>query len=94
MISRIATLNVNYPEGPLSDALEALVQQSLPRLPGLEEATSVAERLAVYSKAIKAQREKFIALHGDAFGVAPARLQRGALASRSIPIHRLLASAD
>jgi hypothetical protein len=93
MVSTIAAITIGYPEGPLSDALEVAVQQSLPRLPGLEGATSLAERMDVYSTAVKVQREQFIALYGDAFGAQSARLLRGASASRAQPVHRAHAAA-
>lgn len=84
----IAAIAIGYPEGPLSEALEDAVQQSLPRLPGLEEAKSAAERLVVYSKTVQAQREQFIGVYGDAFGSQPLRLLHGEGATRAHPVHR------
>lgn len=88
MQSTIAAIAIGYPEGPLSDAMEAAVQQSLPRLPGLEEASSAAERLVVFSKAVQLQRERFIDVNGNAFGTQLVRPSRGEFVTHSHPVHR------
>lgn len=67
-IHLVAVTDINYPDGPLADALEAQIEQCLPDLPGLEDATTPEERLAVYARAIGEQRAGFVAVYGDAFG--------------------------
>lgn len=63
-----AALPIDYPEGPIADALEAEVQRSLPQLSGLEGAQNEGERMEIYARAIDEQRDEFIAMYGDAFG--------------------------
>lgn len=68
IVRPVVVLSINYPEGPIAEALEAQVQQTLPPLSGLDQAQTEGDRLAVYARAIDAERDEFIAMYGDAFG--------------------------
>jgi len=57
IVRPIAVLSIDYPEGPIADAIEAEVQQSLPPVSGLEGARTENERSEAYSRAIDAQRD-------------------------------------
>lgn len=62
-------VDLDFPEdGPIADALEALVAGTLPAIPGLCEDMSADERAQVMSTTIASQRVAFIAMHGDLFG--------------------------
>lgn len=76
IVRPIAVLSIDYPEGPIADAIEAEVQQSLPPVSGLEGARTENERLEAYARAIDAQRDEFIAMYGDAFGWEKRRVPR------------------
>lgn len=59
----------DFPEdGPIADALEALVAGTLPAIPGLHDGLSADQRAQVMSTTIAAQREAFVARYGDPFG--------------------------
>lgn len=66
-----------YPEGPMSEAIEAQIARTLPPLAGLDAATTLTERVKVYEQAIEVQLAEFVALHGNPFG------QEQAIATRS-----------
>ncbi|WP_150124105.1 hypothetical protein [Cupriavidus nantongensis] len=68
IVRPIAVLSINYPEGPIADAIEAEVQQFLPPVSGLDGALTESERLEAYARAIHEERSEFIAMYGDAFG--------------------------
>ena len=55
-------------DGPIADALEALVADTLPVIPGLHDTMSNTERDQVISATIAAQREAFVRIWGNAFG--------------------------
>jgi hypothetical protein len=61
-------LHIDYPDGVIADELEAKIAADLPALPGLDQAGTQQERLAVYAAAIEEQREDFVDRYGDAFG--------------------------
>jgi len=64
----VPVFDIDYPEGPLADALEAEVERKLPPLPGLTQAATQDERLAIYAAAIEAQRADFVDMYGCPFG--------------------------
>jgi hypothetical protein len=83
--------NIDYPDGPLADALEAEVAATLPPLAGLQEASTLEQRMAIYAKAIEAQREAFIETHGCQFGWEKRSAPREE--SAGVPAARLLLPA-
>lgn len=64
----LPSIDIDYPEGPLADRLEAEARRSLPHVRGLDEAQTEAERMQVYAQVIEEQRDDFIGMYGDAFG--------------------------
>jgi hypothetical protein len=80
-IRPVGVLEVNYPEGPLADALEAQIETSLPPIAGLDSAASQGERLKIYEAEIRQQREEFTAMYGDPFGWEKRSEPRGAVAA-------------
>lgn len=60
--------SIDYPDGPMADALEAQISQSLPAVEGLSEAETQAERMMAYDCAIRKQFKEFVDLYGDPFG--------------------------
>lgn len=71
--------SLDYPDGPIADALEAQIERTLPPLAGIASAECQSDRLAVYAQAIKVQMSEFVAMHGDPFGrVRPLQVARKA----------------
>lgn len=56
------------PDGPLADAIEAALQNSLPAIHGMDEAHTPEERLACYQRETDFQRASFVELYGEPFG--------------------------
>jgi hypothetical protein len=68
-VSRVVPVaTIDYPEGPMADALEAEVQRTLPPLPGFDPQASQEQRVAVYESLIAQQRADFIEMYGCPLG--------------------------
>ena len=68
VLQKLPEISASYPDGLIGDALERHIEQSLPKIHELEQATNQSERLAVLNALVARQQAAFIANHGDLFG--------------------------
>jgi hypothetical protein len=64
----VPVLDIDYPEGPMADEIEARIAATLPAIPGLDETQTLAERVNIYQALAQEQRTGFIETYGNEIG--------------------------